>query len=316
MACGPEVAVQVTEGGLHGLVPSLCTPFDARGELDTDALARLAQFALDAGADGVACTALAGETGELCADERLRAVTAVVEQLGDRLPVIVGVGADEAADAERFAKDAERCGAAAIMLPLPAARTASATEREEALVQVGSAVSLPVMVQDAPAYVGVEVGAHVVARAAERASNIRHLKVEGGSRAVEMACSTVGRRLAVWGGDGGRHLLDCLRSGAVGVIPGVEVVDVLVAAVRAETSGHPDVADERFRQILPWLVFAMESLPQYVACAKVALVRRRLLAAPVARIEGASLGPRAAAIASRHLDAVVSLLKPRATPND
>lgn len=289
--------------GLTGLIPSLCTPFDAEDTIDRDALIRLTRFAVDAGASGVACLGLAGEAGELSRAEREQCISAVVEAANGQVPVVVGVSAGDAVTACRLATDAERRDASLIMLALTDS-TPSGGERSQQLARVANAVSIPVIAQDAPAYTGAAFGADAVACAADMSPNIRYLKIEGGPRAIELARSVLGDRLSLWGGDGGRHLLDCLRVGAAGVIPGVEMVDRLMSIAAAETAGDHVTADEQLRAVLPWLVFAMESLPGYVACAKAALVHRGLLSDARARLPGAVLGQQTTTVLRRHLEAL------------
>lgn len=286
---------------LRGLIPSLCTPFDDSGAVDLDSLIRLTRFAVRSGADGIACLGLAGEADQLDADEWGQCVSTVVDAVDGWLPVVVGVNTADVHDACRRAQDAERRGATVVMLAPPVRAGWTAAERTDALVQVASSLTVSVMVQEAPAYTGGTVGLQTVAGALERTSNIGHLKIEGGSRALEAAGLRLGDRVSLWGGDGGRHLLDCLRTGAVGVIPGVEIIDRLTAVVAAEAAGDRVGADDQLRHALPWLVFAMESLPGYVACAKAALVRRGLLTTSRARLPGAELGPRTSALLELHL---------------
>lgn len=286
---------------MAALIPSVCTPFDAADAIDLEALIRLTRFAVDAGASGVACLGLAGEPGELRRAERESCISAVVEAAGGRVPVVVGVSASDAGEAGALAVDAERRGASMIMLALTGTTASSVAKRGEQLVRVANAVAIPIMAQDAPGYTGATLGVEAVADAVGRAPNIHHLKIEGGARAIEVARLALGDRLSLWGGDGGRHLLDCLRAGASGVIPGVEIIDRLVSIVAAERAGDRHTADARLRAVLPWLVFAMESLPAYVACAKAALVRRGLLSDARVRLAGGELGPQTTALLERHL---------------
>ena len=99
------------------------------------------------------------------------------------------------------------------------------------------------------------------------------------------------------------YLLDCIRSGAAGIIPGVDLVDVLVGVYEAEARGEQALADERLREILPMLVFEMQhSIDHYNACAKQILVRRGVLEHAGLRPPAAALGrwlARAARAASR-----------------
>ena len=85
------------------------------------------------------------------------------------------------------------------------------------------------------------------------------------------------------------YLLDCIRSGAAGIIPGVDLIDLLVRVYEAEARGESALADERLREILPMLVFEMQhSIDHYNACAKLKTVQRGVLkyekSAPACRL--------------------------------
>jgi 4-hydroxy-tetrahydrodipicolinate synthase len=115
----------------------------------------------------------------------------------------------------------------------------------------------------------------------------------------------LGDGYAVWGGDGGMYLLDCVRSGAAGIIPGVDLVDLLVRVYDAEARGDTTVADERLRELLPMLVFEMQhSIDHYNACAKEILVHRGVLARARLRPPAGTLGGASRALLDRHLAAL------------
>ena len=106
-------------------------------------------------------------------------------------------------------------------------------------------------------------------RIAAAAENVRLVKLEAGPAELAEWIDRLGDGYSVWGGDGGMYLLDCIRSGAAGIIPGVDLVDVLVGVYEAEARGEQALADERLREILPMLVFEMQhSIDHYNACAK------------------------------------------------
>ena len=101
----------------------------------------------------------------------------------------------------------------------------------------------------------------------------------------------LGPEFAIWGGDGGLYLLDCLRTGAAGIVPGVDLIDLLVRVYEAEAEGDSALAEELFREILPMLVFEMQhSIDHYNACAKRVLVRRGVLENAALRAPAAAFG--------------------------
>jgi 4-hydroxy-tetrahydrodipicolinate synthase len=167
---------------------------------------------------------------------------------------------------------------------------------------IAASVSVPVMVQDAPAYLGVRLGPDIVERVADRAENVRLVKLEAGSAEMSHWLDRLGGEFAIWGGDGGMYLLDCVRIGAAGIIPGVDLVDLLVRVYEAEARGESALADELLRAILPMLVFEMQhSIDHYNACAKHVLVQRGVLEHEGLRSPAGVLGRASRTLLERHL---------------
>src|SRR5262249_53144866 len=78
---------------LHGVWVPLITPFDARGDVDTDAIGRLCHEYLRAGARGIVALGTTGESPALDAKEKravVDACSAVCAEVG--APLIVGTG--------------------------------------------------------------------------------------------------------------------------------------------------------------------------------------------------------------------------------
>jgi dihydrodipicolinate synthase/N-acetylneuraminate lyase len=273
-----------------GIVASLVTPFTTADEVDGERLRAIVRFALAAGVDGLMCTALAGEGNMLTGRELCAVIEAVLDEAAGRVPVVVGVSGRSFADGIAAIRCAERAGAAALLVGArPYAD--SSDSPEDQVVRLAHESRVPVMLQEAPGYVGRGFGVAAIERILTRAETVKHLKIEGGPSAVRRVVVALGDRVSVWGGDGGMYLLDCLRAGAAGVMPGVEIVDLLVRAERAERSGDRPRADALVARVLPVIVLLMQSLADYVAGAKAILATRGLLVEQRTRLEGATLDP-------------------------
>jgi len=286
----------------RGVYPAICTPFTVEGEVDADAQRRVVRFALDCGSHGIVAFGLAGEVLKLSADERRQLTDVIVEEVSGAVPVFVGVGAPSTRVSIELARHAEAAGAACVVVPAPMSGALDAAALVDYFVRIAGVVSVPVMVQDAPAYLGVQLGAGVVQQIAAAAENVRLVKLEAGPAELSEWIERLGDGYSVWGGDGGMYLLDCVRSGAAGIIPGVDLVDLLVRVYEAEGRGEQELADERLREILPMLVFEMQhSIDHYNACAKEILVRRGVLEHAALRPPAGSLGERSRTLLERHL---------------
>jgi 4-hydroxy-tetrahydrodipicolinate synthase len=254
--------------GWGGVFPSLCTPFDAEGQLDVAGQRAVARFALDAGAHGLLCLGLAGEVGKLASGERMDAAQAIIDEASADRPVLVGVTAASLPASLELAAHAAASGAAGIVVAPPPAPGLGDQELVDFLVAVALETSLPVLIQDAPEYLPVRLSPEIVRDAAEKAPTIKGVKLEAGPEGIERWRSALGDDLLVFGGNGGLYMLDCLRAGACGVMPGVDTVDVQVKVYEAEATGDRREAERLFWPLLPMLVFEMQSIDHYNACAK------------------------------------------------
>jgi dihydrodipicolinate synthase/N-acetylneuraminate lyase len=285
--------------------PSLCTPFNADDEVDLEAQRRVVRFALERGSHGLVAFGLAGEVLKLSVDERRELTDVIVDEVAGAVPVLVGAGAPSTRAASDLARHAERAGASCIVLPAPMSGALSEAALVDYFVRVASTVSLPVMIQDAPAYVGIGLGPEAVQRIGAAAENVRLVKLEAGPVEIRDWIDRLGSEFAIWGGDGGVYLLDCMRAGAAGVIPGADLVDFLVRVYEAETEGDSALAEERFRDILPILVFQMQhSIDHYNACAKHVLRRRGVLGSAGLRAPAAPLDALSCRLLDQHLAAL------------
>lgn len=287
------------------MFPSLCTPFTADDEVDLEAQRRVVRFALECGSQGLVAFGLAGEVLKLSVGERRELTEVIVDEVAGAVPVLVGAGAPSIRAASDLARHAERAGASCIVLPAPMSGTLDEDALVDYFVRVASTVSLPVMIQDAPAYVGIGLGPEAVRRIGAAAENVRLVKLEAGPVAMSQWIDRLGSEFAFWGGDGGVYLLDCVRAGAAGVVPGADLVDFLVRVYEAESDGDAGLAEERFREILPVLTFQMQhSIDHYNACAKHVLRRRGVLGNAGLRAPAAAFDELSCRLLDQHLAAL------------
>jgi 4-hydroxy-tetrahydrodipicolinate synthase len=275
-----------------GVFPVLCTPFADDGSVDVDAQRAVVRFALACGAHGLVCFGLGAEVNKLTPDERTRLTDAIIEEAAGRVPVLIGVGAEATHTAVELARYAQSAGADGVVVPPPFTAGVRGDELAGYFGAVASAVELPVMLQDASVYLGSALSPAFVRRLAEERPNVRYVKIEAGPEETARWVEGVGPDVRVFTGDAGVHLLPCLRAGAVGNIPAVEVADRLVAAYEAEMGGDAAGAEERFRPLLPYLVFALEGgIDHCNAATKAILVRRGVLARGGLRQPAPDFGP-------------------------
>jgi 4-hydroxy-tetrahydrodipicolinate synthase len=104
---------------LQGIFVPMLTPLNADETLDEASLRRLVDFLIGAGVHGIWSMGTTGEFAGLPEQERARGVTATVEQVAGRVPVIANIGDSSTTLALRHARHAVDAGADALALTPP-----------------------------------------------------------------------------------------------------------------------------------------------------------------------------------------------------
>lgn len=261
---------------LRGCIPILCTPFFDDGAIDRESLRREIDWVIAEGASGVAALAIASEGYKLTETERDEVTALVVEHTAGRVSVVVsadGAGTEIALDR---AKRAEAAGADALMVLPPYFVKPDQTNLFDYYRRIGEAVTIAVIIQDAPQLTGVPMSPALWARLAETVPTIRYVKAEGTpqgptlSQTLELSAG----KLAVFCGWGGLGMLDALERGAAGSMPAPNTTRLFAEVQRLHESGDIAGAAARFQAELPFLLWTMQAVDYSVRAAKEELVRR------------------------------------------
>lgn len=273
----------------------LATPFDEDGEPDTDSLARLVEHVIASGADGLAAFGLAGEAHALSTAERQRLAEQILHCVAGRIPTVITATAESTPQSVQLARHAVEHGARVIMLAPPWVTKAGPQGLAQHYGAVAAAVDADIMIQDAPGYIGVALGSELIERLVREHPNVRYVKTEAlpASAAMRDLADRLGEGATLFSGNGALYLLDTLRAGAAGTIPGCDIPEHFVAMYRSFVSGESSDAERLFRRLLPLLVYENQSLDLYVACTKAILARRGIVRNPRLRPPGFTLSSTA-----------------------
>jgi 4-hydroxy-tetrahydrodipicolinate synthase len=100
--------------GLKGAFTPLVAPF-RNGEVDYDLYAKIIDWQIEQGAQGLLVNATSGEPTTLTSEEKARLIDVAVKASAGRRPVAAGIPAESHAEAVTFLALAEKAGADAIV---------------------------------------------------------------------------------------------------------------------------------------------------------------------------------------------------------
>jgi 4-hydroxy-tetrahydrodipicolinate synthase len=244
------------QAAYRGVFPVAPTIFDDDGSLDLDGQRRCLDFMIDAGSDGICILANFSEQFVLSDEERAVLMHAALEHVAGRVPVIVTTthfSSRICAERSRAAQDA---GAAMVMV-MPPYHGATFRVAEPGIYAffrtVSDAISIPVMIQDAPVS-GTMLSAPFLARMAKEIENISYFKIE-----VPQAAAKLRELIALggdaiagpWDGEEAITLMADLDAGATGAMTGGGYPDGIRKIMDAYAAGDTEAAAQHYERWLP-----------------------------------------------------------------
>ncbi len=163
---------------LYGVTVAMITPFDERGEVDYEGLARLTRILVE---KGVHCLYPCGTTGEmvhLSREERKKIAQTVVKEAEGRANVFVHCGAMKQEDTQELLRHAYEIGADGAGVVTPMFLSVNDREMEEYYCSLARCVpgDFPIYLYNIPQCAGNDLKAGVASRIAERCPNVVGIK--------------------------------------------------------------------------------------------------------------------------------------------
>jgi len=240
----------------HGIFPVAPTIFDDNGRLDIEGQRRAIDFMIDAGSDGICILANFSEQFLLRDDERETVMHTVLDHVAGRVPVIVTTSHFSTEICAERSRRAQEAGAAMVMIMPPfygATLRVSEPGIYEFFRRVSDAISIPIMIQDAP-MAGTSMSAAFLARMAQEIANVSYFKIEVAGTAAKLRNLIALGGDAVegpWDGEEAITLMADLDAGATGAMTGGAYPDGIRRIIDPYVAGNREEAAAAYERWLP-----------------------------------------------------------------
>ena len=244
----------------RGVFPVVPTTFTEAGELDLASQKRCVDFMIDAGSNGLCILANFSEQFVLTDDERELLTKTMLEHVAGRVPVIVTTTHFGTRVCIERSRRAQAMGAAMVMV-MPPYHGATIRVPEAAIHEfyaaLSDALSIPIMIQDAPVS-GTLLSAPFLARMAREIENVAYFKIEtaGAASKLRELIRLGGDAIeGPWDGEEAITLLPDLDAGATGSMTGGGYPDGIRRIVDAYAAGQREDAIAEYTRWLPLINF-------------------------------------------------------------
>jgi dihydrodipicolinate synthase/N-acetylneuraminate lyase len=240
----------------RGVFPVAPTTFDEAGALDLASQKRCIDFMIDAGSQGICILANFSEQFVLGDDEREQLARTIIEHVAGRVPVIVTTTHFSSQITIERSRRAQALGAAMVMV-MPPYHGATIRVAEPGIVEffqrLSDAISIPIMIQDAPVS-GTVLSAPLLARMAREIEQVSYFKIEtaGAASKLRELLRLGGDAIeGPWDGEEGITLYPDLEAGATGAMTGAGYPDGIRRITDAFAAGRRDEAFDQYERWLP-----------------------------------------------------------------
>ena len=264
---------------LTGVLPIIQTPFDDHLQIDWETLRREVDWAFSAGINGFG-TGMVSEVRTLSQQERSEYARKLIEYANFRGPVFMSVTAENQSESLRLASDAFAAGCNAVMAAPPLNEVLDADGLFVYFAKLAESVDVPIIVQDASGYLGAVIPHSVYLKLLEKFSTQKIVfkpEAPPNGPCISALRDATNGQAKIFEGSGGVYLIDSMRRGVEGTMPGMEMVDAMVAIWRAMKRGDDETAYRIHLPLCSIVALQMQAgLDGFLAIEKHLLRRRGL----------------------------------------
>ena len=166
---------------LKGMGVALVTPFKQDKSIDFDALARLLEYQIKSGVDYLVVLGTTAETATLTPDEKHRVRDFVVERVAGRVPLVIGIGANNTMALVEELRTTDLSPFSAVLSVVPYYNKPSQEGIYQHYREIAKASPIPVILYNVPGRTGVNMTAETTLRLAAEFDNIIGVKEASGN---------------------------------------------------------------------------------------------------------------------------------------
>ncbi|MHB8283944.1 MAG: dihydrodipicolinate synthase family protein [Caulobacteraceae bacterium] len=237
-----------------GVFPAATTQFNESLSIDIAATQGVLDALVRDGVHGLVVLGTCGENNSLEPEEKRQVLTAAVEVVAGRVPIVVGVSELTTPRACAFAKDAEKIGADALMVLPAMVYVPTSFELETHFRAVAKASNLPIMLYNNPAAYRVNIDMGVLTALASEPTIVAVKESAADTRRFTDIANALGNRFITMAGLDD-VALEGLLLGARGWVSGLTSAfpQESVALVAALDRGDMTEALRIYRWFMPLL---------------------------------------------------------------
>lgn len=132
------------------VITAMVTPFDENYNLDLEACAKLMNYLIENGSDGILLSGTTGESPTLSDEEKIKLFEFAKNNFGDRTKIIAGTGSNDTKHSIDLSKEAEKIGVDSLLLITPYYNKPTQLGLYKHFEAVAREVKIPIILYNVP----------------------------------------------------------------------------------------------------------------------------------------------------------------------
>lgn len=251
-----------------GVMPAITTGFKQDLTLDTEHIANHVNWLVDNGCAGIVANGTLGEATSLSFDEKIQVLQTCISAIGDRVPVISGIGAMTTKQAVALAEKAASIGCSGLMVLPPYQYSTDWYEMKAHVATVIATTELPCMLYNDPSAYGTDFLPEQIAELAEEHCNLCVVKeATTDVRRITAIRALLGERLSIAVGMDD-VLVEGVAAGATSWVAGTAnaLPRESVLLFNYAIQGNDDKAFNLYKWMMP--LMRLNAVPKFVQMTK------------------------------------------------
>jgi len=255
---------------LRGIFPIIYSFFNKNNSLDLKLMKEQIQLINKIGSNGIACLGLATEVQKLSFKEKKIIIELIANNCNYKIPTAITIQGNTFSEYVKLIEVARFNQASWIILQ-PLLKTKNNSEEHcynfyKKLIPYTK--DTIVGIQNAIEYIGVGLTPKKILKLYKSFPNFRVIKGEASSVFIQKEISQYPKDLYIFNGRGGQEIVDNFIIGCKGIVPCLDGADRFIKIYKLIQKNNIVSANKEYKNILPTIVFIMQSINTLVCYGK------------------------------------------------
>ena len=259
----------ISTNKIKGIFPILYTFFNKNNSIDFKLMEEQISLIFEKKSNGVAALGLATEVNKLTLEEKTKIIEIITKNIPNSLPKAITIQAQKYEDYCKLIDVSKSNNVDWLILQPMINKNTTDQDCYNFFKNVMPLTKGTLTgIQNAKEYIGVGLSSNQILNLHKKFYNFRAIKGEASSVHMQQEIINYPKDLIVFNGRGGQEIVDNFKIGCKGIVPCLDGADKFTKIYNYFKQNKLNQAEREYKNILPNIVFIMQSIDSLVCYGK------------------------------------------------